>query len=54
MVVEEVLEEVMFDVEPGVRCVVTDFTVKGSDLLMKPESAEGTAERPCAEAGQDG
>jgi ATP-dependent Clp protease ATP-binding subunit ClpX len=34
-VVEETLEPVLFDVEPGVRYVVTDKTVKGGEAVKQ-------------------
>ena len=49
--VEEVLEGVMFDVEAGVRYVITDKTVRGGEAVKQSMTpAEGTAELACAAA----
>ena len=37
-VVEEVLEEVLFDAEAGVRYVVTDKTVRGGEAVKQSMS----------------
>jgi ATP-dependent Clp protease ATP-binding subunit ClpX len=37
-VVEEVTEGLMFDVEPGVRCVITDKTVRGGEAVKQSMS----------------
>ena len=46
-VVEEVLEGVLFDVEAGVRYVITERTVRGGEAVRQSMSqVEGTVECP--------